>query len=176
MKFSEATRLVAYRTRWRALIGASFFPLPLLIIVFRSWSLDGWTVLRVISYALLLMIWIGALGWLASPIRNWRMLKVSLLAASGLLFGWMVFHLTRLGVADVPRPHVLLLVACIGALTLVGAFRVRAPSEEDIRFARTADDYSGGHVSWWIKLLALALGVMLAAFVLVSLYRIATGT
>lgn len=163
--------MVAYRLRWRVLLPAVFFPSPLLIAVFRDASDEGWNVSRAITFALLLTIWSGIIAWLISPIRNWRAFQVVLLAIAWLLIGHVISGWARLGGGDAWEPVWLLIVAIAAALILVAALRIREPTEESIRLARSVDERSfGGPRSVWVYIVASLPWIVVGTLVLKSLF------
>jgi hypothetical protein len=164
MNFRKAGILVAHGRRGRVLGAAVLFPLPLLIAVFRNSTFEGWNLLAAITFALLLTVWIGIIAWLISPIRCWWMFKVVLIALSCLLMRSLLFG------PAAPAPVPVLILGSAAVLLLIAAIRIRAPTEEDIRLARMADQPGVGHSSWWITLLALAVLAVPAIVILKSLY------
>lgn len=168
MRFREASTLVAYRLRWRVLLPAVFFPSPLLIAVFRSSALEGWSLSSAITFALLVTIWGGIIAWLIAPIRNWWAFKVVLLAIAFLLFDQLISGLDLPGAAD---PWRLLIVGGAAALIFIAAIRIRAPTAEDIRLTRNVSERSsGGPWSMWTFVLASLPWIVVAALVLKALF------
>jgi hypothetical protein len=166
MDFRKAGILSAHTTRWRVLGAAVVFPSPLLVAVFRNSALEGWNLLSAITFALLLTVWIGIIAWLISPIRNWRMFPVVLIALSCLLVRSLVF-----GPAE-PTVVPVLILGSAAVLLFVAAVRIRAPTAEDVRLARIAEaPAGGGHVSGWIKFVGIAVLAILALLILRSLYE-----
>lgn len=162
MSFREASFRVALRRRWRVLVAAIGFLSFLLITVFLDSSLVGWTLLRAITFALLLTIWIGIIAWLISPVRNWRMFPMVLMAIACLLLGSLAFS------SDPPLAAVLGFGSA-GVLLFVAALRIKAPTEEERRLA--AADRERGYVSWWIQLLVIAVLAIPALAFLVYLFK-----
>lgn len=171
MRVREASTLVAYRLRWRVLLPAVFFPSPLLIAVFRNSSLEGWSVPSAVTFALLVTIWSGIIVWLISPIRNWRAFQVVLLAIASLLVSHVISE-ARLRSADASAPAGLLIVGSAAALIIIAALRIRAPSQDDIRLARSDDERSSGGQpgSSWVYIVASLPWIVVAAVVLKSLF------
>lgn len=167
MKSREAATRMALRLRWRLLPAATFFPSPLLLAIFRNSSLEGWTLLSAITFALLLTVWIGIIAWIISPIRNWRMFQVVLMAIACLILGSLV-----VGPAG-PSPVAVLVLGSAAVLLFIAAVKIKAPSAEEIRLAHIANQESSGHVhvSWWLKLLVFVLLAIPVGLILTSLYE-----
>lgn len=171
MRFRDASTLVAYRLRWRVLLLAVFFPSPLLIAVFRSSSLEGWSVASAITFALLMTIWAGIIAWLISPIRNWRAFQVVLLAISCLLLGHVFSSLAPPRDAGPDELLWRLIVGGAAAWIFMAAIQIQAPTEENIRLARSVDERSsGGPRSLWIYIVASIPWIVVGALLLKSLF------
>jgi hypothetical protein len=170
MDLRRASKVVAYGPRrWRVLVAAVFFPLPLLFSMIGNVRLEGWTFGNAFSLAASLGIYLSLIAFLASPIKYWWAFRVTLGVIVAACSAWVFREVAYYFKALPPAPFFAwALVVLIGALSLRGIFR--PPPDPKVEQQFVADEGFSQPVAWWISGLVYALWLIPLLLLMRSMY------
>ena len=176
-RLAASSRIVAYGRRPKFLVGAILFPLPLLLTAIGDIALEGWSPGAALWLAMVAGIWVSMILYMASPLRYWWALRITLGIIVLGCAAWILREILAFREAAPVAPRsAWTFISVLGAASLYAACRPRPDiaREQLIRdfIERPATTPAYRSWPWWVVVILLGLPASLA--VLVGRYALVT--